>query len=100
VGDHEGGCISWASGCGTDRAEPPCRGMRYRMRRNFAAEGMAEEDGPRRSGSCISLASMIRVPRHQRSRTLHALGTSELGQQARKTSAQNHNSAGRGTRST
>jgi hypothetical protein len=45
------------------------------MLRKLRTEGMAVEDGPRLSGSCLLLGSMIRAPRRRCSRKLHAPGT-------------------------
>ena len=43
------------------------------MKRNLRTEGMAVEDGPRLSGSCVSLESILRPLGHRRSRELPAL---------------------------
>jgi hypothetical protein len=51
-----------------------------RMLRSLRTEGMVVEDGPRLSGCWVSIGSMIRAPRHRRSRTLHSLGTAHAGQ--------------------
>src|SRR5664279_3728396 len=55
------------------------------MLSNLRIEGMVAEDGPRLSGCCVWLESMLHPPRHRRSRKLYAPcnGTSGLGQVAR-----------------
>src|ERR1019366_7617671 len=48
------------------------------MLSKLRTEGMAVEDGPRLSGCCVSLESMLHPPRHRRSRKLPAPGTNPL----------------------
>lgn len=49
------------------------------MKRNLRTEGMAVEDGPRLSGSCVSLESILRPLGHRRSRELPAPERHEWG---------------------